>query len=140
MTDIEMVKMLAGNTEISDDFVAFQLERTQSLLLTYLNVEKLPEGLHPILLEIAAFKLKANSSGSKIELGKGTRQVGSLSDGNQSVSFNSLGASSLDWNNDASILQAYADILGRYRRMVVDRPLKGCYRAIRFPDGRKHRW
>lgn len=140
MTDIEVVKMLSGNTEISDEFVAFQLERTKVLLLTYLNVDVLPEALHSIWLEITAFKVKANSSGANSSLGEGTRQVGSVSDGNQSVSFSLIGSSAIDWNNDALVLQAYADILGRYRRMVVDRPLRGYYAGSRCLDGRKHKW
>lgn len=140
MTDIETVKMLAGNTEISDDFVAFQLERTEALLLTYLNVDKLPDGLHCIYLEIAAFKLRANAKGASANLGGGVKQVNSVGDGNQSVSFSSVSATSIDWNNDAAVLQAYADILGRYRRMVVNKPVRGCHLGARCLNGRKNKW
>ena len=140
MTDIEVVRMLSGNNDISDEFVAFQLTRTKELLLTYLNVPELPDGLHSIYLEIAAFKLNANAKGGSANLGGGSKDVASVSDGNQSVSYSSRSASSIDWNNDAAILQAYADILGRYRRMVVNKPVCGHHLGARCLNGRKNKW
>jgi hypothetical protein len=131
MTDVETVKMLSGNPEVSDDFVAFQLQSVEALLLSYCNVDSLPEGLRNVYLEIAAFKVKANTDGSKVVLGAGAKNVASLGDGNQTVSFSAMGASAIDWNSDAAILGAYADILGRYRKMIVSKPVDY--------DGRRNR-
>lgn len=139
MTDVETVKMLSGNQQISDDFVAFQLESVEQLILSYCNLAEMPAGLRHVWLEIAAFKVKANTNGAEVTLGAGAKTASSLSDGNQSVSFSSMGASAIDWNNDEAILSAYASILGRYRKLVVEKSPRGCYLGARRLDGRRHR-
>lgn len=134
MTDIEAIRLLTGNEEISDDFIAFWLDSTKKFILGYCNIDSIPEGLKPTLLEITAFRVKANSNGASAELGQGVRQVGSISDGNQSISYAAGSAGSKQFVSEEDIVSAYGYILDRYRRMVVERPVGP------FLGARRIRW
>lgn len=131
MTDIQAIRMLTGNTEISDEFIAFWLDSTTKFVLGYCNISEIPEGLKPTLLEITAFRVNANSQGAAAALGQGGRQVGSVSDGNQSVSFAAPSSGVKQFVSEEDIVAAYGYILDRYRRMVVEKkhgPCLGCRR------------
>ena len=120
MTDIQVIRMLTGNDAISDDFIAFWLDSTRQFILGYCNITTIPEGLKKTLLEIAAFRVNANCNGASATLGQGGRTVGSLSDGNQSVSYATPSSGVKQFVSEEDIVAAYGHILDRYRRMVVD--------------------
>lgn len=127
MTDIEMialVKTLSGNSEVSDDVIAFYLNSTRKFILSYCNIEKIPEGLEPTLVEITALKVKANTSGAEVKIGEGIKQVASMSDGNQSISYTVGAMAGKTFMSEEDIIASYGNILGRYRRMVVPRDVK----------------
>ena len=134
MTDIEAIRLLTGNNAISDDFIAFWLDSTKKFVLGYCNIESIPEGLKPTVLEIAAFRVNANSNGSEAALGQGGRQVGSVSDGNQSISYVTASSGVKQFVSEEDIIAAYGYILNRYRRMVVEP------RSLRSPGCRKVRY
>lgn len=119
MTDIETVKMLSGNAEISDDFIAFYLESTKQFILSYCNLDSIPEQLKPTMLEIAALRLKANTNGSESALGEGLKSVASVSDGNQSISYASGSASGKQFVSEEDFVAAYGYMLDRWRKMVI---------------------
>lgn len=122
MTDIEAVRALTGNNEISDAFIAFYLEAAGDFIKSYCNVDSIPSGLKTTYIEIAALKVTANTSGANASLGVGIKTIGSISDGNQSIGYALGGAGSKTFVSNEDFIAAYGDILGRYRRMVVDRP------------------
>ena len=134
MTDIEVVRMLTGNDAISDAFIAFWLDSTRKFVLGYCNIPEIPEGLKPTLLEITAFRVNANSKGAAAALGQGGRQVGSVSDGNQSVSYATPSSGVKQFVSEEDIIAAYGNILDRYRCMVVVRPPR-CYPGARKLHG-----
>lgn len=121
MTKIETVRMLTGNTEISDDFISFYLDSTEKFIKGYCNIDKIPEDLEPTLLEITSMRVKANSSGSKAALGEGLKAVGSMSDGNQSISYQLGGSGTKTFISEEDFVSAYGYMLDRWRRMVVDK-------------------
>lgn len=134
MTDIETIRVLTGNNEISEEFIAFYLDSTEKFIKGYCNIETIPEGLKPTLLEITALRVKANSKGSEAALGEGVRQVGSISDGNQSVSYIAGGAGTKAYISEEDFVSSYGYMLDRWRRMVVNRPVKrhlGARRILR---------
>ena len=120
MTDIEVVRTLTGNTEISDDFIALFLDSTTKFVLAYCNIDTIPEGLKPTLLEMTAFRVKANSNGAVADLGAGVEQVGSVSDGNQSISYAAGSSGSKQFVSEEDLVAAFGYVLDRFRRMVVD--------------------
>ena len=125
MTDIEVVRALTGNTEISDAFISFYLEATEDFVKAYCNIDSIPKGLKSTVLEMASLRVKANSKGSASALGEGLKQVGSISDRNQSISYASGSSGSKQFISEEDFVAAYGNILDRYRRMVVDRkPLR----------------
>lgn len=127
MTDIDMialVKTLSGNSEVSDDVIAFYLNSTRKFILSYCNIEKIPEGLEPTLVEITALKVKANTSGAEVKIGEGIKQVAAMSDGNQSISYQAGAMAGKTFTSEEDIIASYGTILGRYRRMVVPRDVK----------------
>lgn len=119
MTDIEVVRTLTGNNDIDDAFISFYLESSADFIKSYCNIDEIPAGLKSVYLEIAALKVKANSSGGKATLGEGVKAIGSISDGNQSIGYTSGGAGSKAFISDEDFVAAYGDVLGRYRKMVV---------------------
>lgn len=122
MSDIETVRTLTGNNLISDEFIAFYLNSTTEFIKSYCNIEAIPDGLKPTLLEITSFRVKANSNGAAAALGEGVKQVGSISDGNQSISYVAGSSGSKQFVSEEDIVSAYGYILDRYRRLVVSRP------------------
>lgn len=124
MTDIEVIRVLTGNSEISDEFIAFYLESTRDFIKSYCNLDRLPDELSRVCLEITALRVKANASGSSSALGEGIKQVGSITDGNQSISYSVGGAGTKGFVSEEDFVSAYGHMLDRYRRMVVERPCK----------------
>lgn len=122
MTDIETVRVLTGNNEISDEFIAFYLDSTEKFIKGYCNISSIPEDLKPTLLEITSLRVKANSSGASSTLGEGLKQVGSVSDGNQSISYTAGGAGTKAFVSQEDFVSSYGFMLDRWRRMVVNRP------------------
>jgi hypothetical protein len=122
MSDIATIKALVGNSEISDDIVAFYLDSVTNFVLGYCNISSIPAELKPTLLEIAALRVRANSNGGKAAIGEGIKSVGSISDGNQSIGYQVGGTFKQFVSND-DILAAYGSTLDRYRRMVIDSPV-----------------
>lgn len=123
MTDIETIRVLTGNNEISEQFIAFYLDSTEKFIKGYCNIETIPEDLKPTLLEITALRVKANAKGAEATLGEGVRQVGSISDGNQSVSYTAGGAGTKSFISEEDFVSSYGYMLDRWRRMVVNRPV-----------------
>jgi len=128
MTKIETVRMLTGNTEISDDFISFYLDSTEKFIKGYCNIDTIPEDLEPTFLEITSMRVKANSSGSKAALGEGLKTVGSISDGNQSIGYQLGGGGTKTFISEEDFVAAYGYMLDRWRRMVVPKstPKRTC--------------
>lgn len=123
MTDIETIRVLTGNNDISEEFIAFYLDSTREFIKSYCNIDAIPDALRPTCLEITALRIKANASGDKSALGEGVKQVGSISDGNQSVSYSVGGAGTKGFVSEEDFVSAYGHMLDRFRRMVVNRPV-----------------
>lgn len=122
MSDITTIRALVGNSEISDDIIAFYLDSVTNFVLGYCNISSIPAELKPTLLEIAALRVRANSNGAKAAIGEGIKSVGSISDGNQSIGYQVGGAFKQFVSND-DILAAYGSTLDRYRKMVINSPV-----------------
>ena len=121
MSDITTIRALVGNSEISDDIIAFYLDSVTNFVLGYCNISSIPAELKPTLLEIAALRVRANSNGAKAAIGEGIKSVGAISDGNQSIGYQVAGAFKQFVSND-DILAAYGSTLDRYRKMVINSP------------------
>lgn len=122
MSDITTIRALVGNSEISDDIIAFYLDSVTNFVLGYCNMSSIPAELKPTLLEIAALRVRANSNGAKAAIGEGIKSVGSISDGNQSIGYQAGGTFKQFVSND-DILAAYGSTLDRYRKMVINGPV-----------------
>lgn len=122
MTDIETVRLLTGNDKISDAFISFYLDSTEKFIKGYCNIENIPEDLKPTLLEITSLRVKANTNGAASALGEGIKQVGSVSDGNQSVSYMSSGTSGRQFISEEDMVATYGYMLDRWRKMVISKP------------------
>ncbi len=122
MSDITTIRALVGNSEISDDIIAFYLDSVTNFVLGYCNISSIPAELKPTLLEIAALRVRANTNGAKAAIGEGIKSVGSISDGNQSIGYQAGGTFKQFVSND-DILAAYGSTLDRYRKMVIDNPI-----------------
>ena len=122
MSDIDMIRTLTGNNDISDDLIAFYLDSVENFILGYCNLKAIPKELKPTLIEIAALRVRANSNGSNAAIGEGIKSVGSISDGNQSITYQVGGGFKQFVSND-DIIAAYGSTLDRWRKMVVDRPV-----------------
>lgn len=122
MSDINVVRALTGNNELSDDVIAFYLNSVENFVLGYCNIKVIPKELKPTIIEIAALRVRANSNGGNAAIGEGIKSVGSLSDGNQSISYQAGGSGFKQFVSNDDIIAAYGNILDRYRRMVVDSP------------------
>ncbi len=121
MTDIETVRTLTGNNDISDAFISFYLQASEDFIKSYCNIDTIPDGLKTTLLEMTAMRVKANSNGGQAALGQGVKSVASMSDGNQSIGYAIGGSGTKSFISEEDFVAAYGDILGRYRRMVVDK-------------------
>ena len=121
MSDITTIRALVGNSEISDDIIAFYLDSVTNFVLGYCNISSIPAELKPTLLEIAALRVRANSNGAQAAIGEGIKSVGSISDGNQSIGYQ-VGVFKQFVSND-DILAAYGSTLDRYRKMVINSPV-----------------
>lgn len=121
MTDIEMIRTLTGNNEISDAFISFYLQATEDFVKSYCNIDSIPKGLKSTVLEITALRVKANSNEGDSALGEGIKQIGSITDGNQSISYVGGATAGKQFTSEEDFIAAYGNILGRYRRMVVDK-------------------
>lgn len=122
MSDIALVRALIGNNDISDDVIAFYLDSVKNFILGYCNLKTIPEELKPTLIEIAALRVRANSNGSNAAVGEGIKSVASISDGNQTVTYQASGGFKQFVSNE-DIIAAYGSILDRWRKMVVSRPV-----------------
>ena len=121
---IELVRTLSGNNEVDERVIAFYLNSTKNFILSYCNIDKIPEGLEPTLIEMTALRIRANVQGAEVKVGEGLKQVASISDGNQSISYQAGVTSGKSFVSDEDLVSAYGNILGRYRRMVVPKPVK----------------
>ena len=135
MSDIALVRTLTGNNDISEDVIAFYLDSVENFILGYCNLKAIPKELKPTLIEIAALRVRANSNGSNAAIGEGIKSVGSLGDGNQSISYQAGGGFKQFVSNDDIIL-AYGSTLDRWRNMVIDKPVERVAGA-RHLTGRK---
>lgn len=122
MSDIDMIRTLIGNNNISDDLIAFYLDSVENFILGYCNLKAIPKELKPTLIEIAALRVRANTSGSNAAIGEGIKSVSSISDGNQSIAYQADGGFKQFVSND-DIIAAYGSTLDRWRKMVVNRPV-----------------
>lgn len=121
MTDIETVRTLTGNTAISDEFISFYLNSTKQFIKSYCNINSIPEELKPTYLEITALRVKANTNEGSSALGEGIKQVSSLTDGNQSISYAGGSSGSKQFISEEDFIASYGYILDRYRKLVIDK-------------------
>lgn len=127
MTELEMIELvrtLSGNNEVDERVIAFYLNSTKNFILSYCNIESIPEGLEPTLIEMTVLRIRANVQGAEVKVGEGLKQVASITDGNQSISYQVGATSGKSFVSDEDLVSAYGNILGRYRRMVVPKPVK----------------
>jgi len=117
MTDIELVRTITGNNEVDDAFISFYLQSSEDFIKAYCNIDTIPAGLKTTYIQIAALKLNANVSGNTASLGTGVKSVGSITDGNQSISYAS-GSSSKTFTSDEDFVASFGSILNRYRKMT----------------------
>jgi hypothetical protein len=136
---IDMVKLITGNQQSDSKLVAFYLDAAASFIKAYCGICTISPQLEQVQVQIAAKMLteqtKTNADGSQSgAVGSGIAAVGSLSDGNQSVSYvQTAGATASFSYDEASIVAAFGNILNRYRVFKTD---SGCRSAgVRIPGG-----
>lgn len=115
MTDIETIKMLVDDSELSDDLVGFYMELSETFIKNYCHIDVIPPELHSTYLQIAAIKLKANTDTGDSSLGAGVSSITSLSEAGQSVSWGRV-TSSKNFIGDDDIISTFGSILDRFRR------------------------
>ena len=84
-------------------------------------MKTIPEELKPTLIEIAALRVRANTSGSNAAIGEGIKSVSALSDGNQRIAYQAGEFKQFISNDD--IIAAYGSTLDRWRKMVISKPV-----------------
>lgn len=119
MADKETVKALVGDTTISDAIVSFYLDHSADMIKNYCGIGAVPEQLKSTQIQIAALKVKANTSGAVGAIGSGAKVVQTIADGNQTISYANVGAMSA--TSDAEILLHFAPALDRFRVLAVNR-------------------
>lgn len=122
MTDVETVKMLVDDNELSDDLVSFYLELSQQFIKNYCHLDEVPEQLHNVMIQIAAVKLKANSDEGNSSLGAGVSSVTGVSEAGQSISWGRV-TSSKNFIGDDDLITTFGTILDRFRRFDSKMPI-----------------
>jgi hypothetical protein len=126
MTDAELVKNILGEPEIGDAIVSFYLDTAADIIKNYCNIATVPKELHTTHIRIAAYLIKANTSAGKANLNGGLVSVSSISDGNQSIGYNSGNRSV---STDDEIIAVFGPALDRFKVMQVHRPQQSLRRA-----------
>lgn len=123
MDQLELVKTLTGLTNLDSDIAAFYLSLAEQFILDYCGIETLPNQLVAVKVQIAAKMIQENTSqsGTKGAAGEVKGAASSLTDGNQSVSYQLGGEASASFTyNQASIVSAFGYMLNRYRKLKHD--------------------
>lgn len=132
MSDKEMVKLLVGDSSLSDDLINFYLELAHDFICNYCNLDEVPVGLHNTMIQIASVKLKANSDEGESSLGAGVSSVTSVSEAGQSVSWGRV-TSSKNFIGDDDLISTFGEILNRYRRLDSGYSFRRCpFKTRRF--------
>lgn len=109
---LERLKQLIGvKNEEKDPALLFALDKTEDMILNYCNIQKIPEKLEKVMLNMAVDLYRAESLGQ--EQAEGT--VKSITEGDVTVSFAS--ASSVSENLGMTFLKDYTAQLDRYRKL-----------------------
>lgn len=125
MTDIQTVKMLVGDSSISDELVIFYLTLSQDFIKNYCHIDEVPPELHSVMIQIAAVKLKANTDEGVSSLGAGVSSVTSVSEAGQSISFGRV-TSSKNFIGDDDLITTFGAVLNRFRRFDSGKVHYGC--------------
>lgn len=109
---LERLKQLIRvKNEEKDPVLLFVLDKTEDMILNYCNIQKIPEKLEKVMLNMAVDLYRAESLGQ--EQAEGT--VKSITEGDVTVSFAS--ASSVSENLGMTFLKDYTAQLDRYRKL-----------------------
>lgn len=115
MTDTELVRMLVGDDDLSDDLVQFYLTLSEEFIKNYCHLDSIPPELHNTYIQIAAVKLRANSDDGQSSLGVGVSSITSVSEAGQSVSWGRV-TSSKNFIGDDDLITTFGSILDRFRK------------------------
>ena len=108
---IKVIKELLGPNAPSDTVINYWLNATERYILNYCNLDTLPTELEYVLTEMTCLRINYNVNG----VGTGSKNVSSVTDGSQSVSYSFAGQKS--FNSDDDILNGYKSQLNRFRRL-----------------------
>lgn len=105
------IKTLLGQASPKEEVIEYWANSTKSYILNYCNLKELPEELVPILIEMTCLRIRYNNDG----LGAGIKNISSVNDGSQSVSYALAGQRS--FSSDDDLLNQYKTQLNRFRRL-----------------------
>lgn len=105
------IKALLGEASPDDKVIEYWVASTKQFILNYCNLDKLPNELNPILIEMTCLRIRYNQNG----IGTGVKNVSSVTDGSQSVGYTLAGQRS--FTSDDDLLSQYKTQLNRFRRL-----------------------
>ena len=108
---ISKVKILLGTASPEEEVIQFWLDSTKEYILNYCNLEELPEELNHTLVEMTCLRIRYNQNG----IGTGLKNVASVSDGSQSVSYSYVRQKAPASDDD--LLNGFKSQLNRFRRI-----------------------
>ena len=105
------IKSLLGSASPKEDVIEYWVASTKQYILNYCNLKELPEQLNAILIEMTCLRIRFNTNG----IGTGVKNVSSVNDGSQSISYALTGQRS--FSSDDELLNQYKSQLNRFRRL-----------------------
>lgn len=108
---VSSIQTLLGQASPDEKVIEYWAASTKQYILNYCNLKELPEGLYPILVEMTCLRIRYNTNG----VGTGVKNIASVSDGSQSVSYALAGQRS--FSSDDDLLNQYKTQLNRFRRL-----------------------
>lgn len=123
MTDLDTVKLLVSDPDLSNELVEFYLDLSEQFIKNYCRLDEVPKELHNTMIQIAAVKLKSNSNDGQSSLGAGVSSIVSASDGSQSVSYGRV-STTKNFIGDDDLVTTFGSILDRFRRFDSKIPVR----------------
>lgn len=108
---IDSIKTLLGSASPNEEVIMYWLQSTKQYILNYCNLNELPKELETILIEMTCLRIRYNTNG----VGAGVKNIASVNDGSQSVSYALAGQRS--FSSDDDLLNQYKTQLNRFRRL-----------------------
>lgn len=111
------LEVIEGMFDITDEklllFLGFCEKNITDKILDRCNIETIPERLNSLIQEFLIEQYNLNKDG----VGEGKKQVSSVSDVNQTVSFQTVGGASSMAKNVNEFLDRNMDTLVKYRKI-----------------------